>query len=150
RVREIALAPLEARDLAELLADALHCDATHALPLAELVHEKTAGNPFFANHFIHALADERLIVFDPAVASWSWDVRPIHVTGYTDNVVDLMVGKLGRLPETTREVLKELACLGNAAETAALETIRDASADDIHDALWEALCLELIVRSGDS
>ena len=48
-VQEIMLAPLAAEDVAQLIADALHCEPERAAPLAELVHEKTAGNPFFAD-----------------------------------------------------------------------------------------------------
>jgi predicted ATPase len=38
--------------------------------------------------------------------------------GYTDNVVDLMVGKLQRLSATTQNALNQLTCLGNVAEIA--------------------------------
>src|SRR5262249_49373975 len=41
RVQEIVLAPLAREDLGQLLADALHCEAERAAPLAQLVHEKT-------------------------------------------------------------------------------------------------------------
>ena len=70
-----------------------------ATELAQLVHEKTAGNPFFAIQFLSALAEEGLFTFDHGDARWSWNLDRIHAKGYTDNVVDLMVGKLTRLPD---------------------------------------------------
>ena len=97
-MHEIVLAPLAREDLARLIADSLRGESERATPLAQLVHEKTAGNPFFAIQFLSALADEGLFVFDHANLRWSWDLNRIHVKGYTDNVVDLMVGKLTRLP----------------------------------------------------
>ena len=33
----------------QLIADALRCESERAAPLAQLVHEKTAGNPFFVH-----------------------------------------------------------------------------------------------------
>jgi predicted ATPase len=45
----------------------------------------------------------------------------IRAKGFTDNVVDLMVGKLSRLPDKTQDALKLLACLGNAAEIASFD-----------------------------
>jgi hypothetical protein len=39
----------------------------------------------------------------------------IQAKGFTDNVVDLMVGKLSRLPDRTQDFLKLFACLGNTA-----------------------------------
>ena len=57
-----------------------------------------------------------LLAFDHDEARWSWDLDRIHAKGYTDNVVDLMVGKLTRLPVETQNALQQLACLGNSAE----------------------------------
>ena len=44
----------------------------------------------------------------------------VHAKGYTDNVVDLMVGKLNRLPIETQKALQLFACPGNIAEIATL------------------------------
>ncbi len=98
RIEEITLAPLASEHLAQLIADALRCEPERAAPLAQLVHEKSGGNPFFALQFMSALAEEGLLTFDHDSARWSWDLNRIHAKGYTDNVVDLMVGKLTRLP----------------------------------------------------
>src|ERR1700758_4355675 len=115
-VQEIILAPLACEDLGRLIAESLHCELERVTSLAELVNEKTAGNPFFAIQFISALAEEMLLTFDHSDGRWSWDLHRIHAKGYTDNVVDLMVGKLTRLPVETQNALKQLACLGNSAE----------------------------------
>ena len=103
-----------------MIADALHCEPARAAPLAQLVHEKTGGNPFFAIQFLYALAEEGLLTFDHDAARWCWDLDRIHAKGYTDNVVDLMVGKLTRLPTATQTALQLLACLGNSADSAML------------------------------
>src|SRR6202034_1451377 len=54
-VRDIVLAPLSLEDLQRLVADSLHCEPEHARPLAQLINDKTAGNPFFAIQFFSAL-----------------------------------------------------------------------------------------------
>jgi len=115
-VHEIVLAPLACEDLGKLIADSLHCEPEYAIPLAQLVHEKTAGNPFFVIQFIFALAEEQLLTFNHTDARWFWDLNRIHAKGYTDNVVELMVRKLNRLPIETQKAVQELACLGNSAE----------------------------------
>ena len=115
-VQDIVLTPLRHDDLARLLADSLHCEPERGGPLAELIHEKTTGNPFFAIQFISTLADEGLLKFDYGEGHWVWDLRRIHAKGYTDNVVELMVGKLSRLPAETQKALQQFACMGNRAE----------------------------------
>jgi predicted ATPase/signal transduction histidine kinase/ActR/RegA family two-component response regulator len=145
-VRDIALAPLSFDDVTQFVADTLHCAHATAEPLARLVHDKTLGNPFFAIQFLTELADERLLTFEPDAAAWKWDLGRIQAKGYTDNVADLMVGKLKRLSDTTQERLKQLACLGNIAEIATLTLVHGLSEEEIHAALWESVRMELIVR----
>src|SRR6202007_3269173 len=137
RVQEIILAPLASEDLARLIADSLHCKVERATPLAQTVHEKTAGNPFFAIQFITALAEEGLLTFDHGAARWLWDLNRIHAKGYTDNVVDLMVRKLNRLPVETQKTLQRLACLGNSADVTTLSLVHGTSQEQVHSDLWE-------------
>ena len=146
KVNEIVLAPLKLDDIGRLIADALHCEPKCARPLAELVQEKTGGNPFFAIQFFIALADEQLLAFDPATSAWQWNLDRIRAKGSTDNVVDLMVGRLARLPLETRTALQHLACLGNTAQMAILSTILKSSKEQIDEVLWPALHLGLIER----
>ena len=75
-MREIALAPLAREDVAQLMADALRCEPERAVPLAQLVHEKTAGNPFFAIQFISSLAEEGLLTFDHDACALVLGSRP--------------------------------------------------------------------------
>jgi predicted ATPase/signal transduction histidine kinase/ActR/RegA family two-component response regulator len=145
-VREIVLAPLSLDDVTRFVADTLHCERAFAEPLARLVYDKTLGNPFFAIQFLTALAEEGLLAFDADAAAWAWDLPRIRAKGYTDNVVDLMVGKLKRLPDATQERFKQLACLGNAAEIATLTLVHGLSEEEIHTALWDAVRTGLIFR----
>jgi PAS domain S-box-containing protein len=149
-VQEIALAPLAREDLGRLIADYVHCEPERVTSLAQLVHEKTAGNPFFAIQFVSTLAEEGLLKFDHREARWSWDLDWIHAKGYTDNVVDLMVGKVGRLPIETQKALQQLACLGNGADFALLAMVYENSEDEMHRELWEAVRAGLIRRSEHS
>jgi PAS domain S-box-containing protein len=146
RIAEIRLAPLTREHLGQLIADALRCEPARAAPLAELVHGKTGGNPFFAMQFLSSLDEEALITFDHDAACWSWDLDRIHTKGYTDNVVDLMVGKLIQLPVETQKALQLLACLGNIAEISMLSIVLEMSEDQVHAVLWPAVRQDLIER----
>ncbi len=148
-VQDIVLTPLRRDDLLQLLVDSLRTDQEHADPLAALIHEKTTGNPFFAIQFISTLADEDLLSFDYSLGRWVWDLNRIHAKGYTDNVVELMVGKLNRLPVDTQEALKQFACMGNSAEFDMLAMAYEKSIDELHQHLWEAVRTGLLFRSED-
>jgi PAS domain S-box-containing protein len=146
RVQEIHLASLARDDLGQLIADALRCDLPHVVPLAQLVQEKSAGNPFFVIQFLYALAEEGLLRFNHDAACWSWDLDRIHAKGYTDNVVDLMVGKLNRLPMETQQALQQLACLGNVADIARLSIVLGMSGAQVDSVLRTAVRMELVER----
>jgi PAS domain S-box-containing protein len=159
-VHEIVLTPLTCQDLGRLLVDTLHCECERVTPLAQLVHAKTIGNPFFAIQFITALAEEHLLSFDHRAGRWSWDLNRIQAKGYTDNVAELMVEKLNRLTIETQKALQEFACLGNSASASTLSIVHghilhsqdgdgEKSPESLASDLWEAERLELILRSGD-
>jgi len=146
RVQEIVLAPLALDDVGQLAADAMRCGSERVRPLAQLVQEKTGGNPFFAIQFFTALAEEGLLAFHPVTRAWQWQMDRIRAKSYADNVVDLMAGKLKRFTGTSQEVLKQLACLGNAAPTANLALVHGTTEEATHAALWEAVHAGLVFR----
>ncbi len=145
-VREIVLAPLELDDVGRLIAGALNCKLERARSLAALVQEKTGGNPFFAIQFVTALAEEGLVVFDPVTRAWQWKMERIRAKSYTDNVVDLMAGKLKRFSPSTQEAMKHLACLGNVAEIATLSLVLGNAEEAVRAVLWEAVRAGLVLH----
>jgi predicted ATPase/two-component sensor histidine kinase len=145
-LHELVLQPLHPEDVAQLVADALRTDTARVDGLAKLVHEKCGGNPFFAIQFFTALAEERMLVFDHATGRWQWDLELIRANAFTDNVVDMMLGKLSRLPALTKEVLEQFACVGNTARTETLALLHEGDEDAVHDALWEAVRRGLVLR----
>ena len=146
RVNEIVLSALEPDDVCRLIASAVHSDEQHVRPLARLVAEKTGGNPFFTIQFLTELAAESLLLFDAGMAAWNWNIGRIGAKGYTDNIAELMVVKLTRLPAAAQEALKELACLGNIADSATLAIVRESSEEEIHSAFRDAAQVGLVIR----
>jgi predicted ATPase len=146
QVQAIRLEPLARDDLGQLIADTLHCESERSAPLAQLVQEKTGGNPFFVIQFLHTLAEEGLLAFDHGTARWRWDLERIHAKSYTDNVVDLMAGKLSRLLVETQRALQQMACLGNRAETTMLSIVLQITEEQLDAALWPAVRQELVER----
>ena len=144
RIHEIVLAPLGLDDVGQLVADTVHCEPKRVRLLAQLVQDKTGGNPFFAIQFLLALAEEGLLAFDPFTRAWQWNMDRIRARSYTDNVVDLMAGKLKRFSFTTQEAMKEFACLGNVVDIARLALVHGKTEQATHAALWEAVRTGLV------
>lgn len=143
-IDEIRLTSLAGVHIEQLIAESLRCPPASIVALARLVLDKTGGNPFFVIQFLHALAEEELLVYEHQSSRWRWDLQLINAKGYTDNVVDLMVDKLARLPLDTRQALQQLACLGNVARLDTLATVLDLSTARVHAALWPAVRQEVV------
>jgi PAS domain S-box-containing protein len=150
RVQETLLAPLNHEAVQQMVADSLHCDQVSAQPLARVIHQKTEGNPFFAIQFFTALSEEGLLQFDHNRAKWTWDVSRIRAKSFSENVVDFIAVKLGRLSDKTRKALGQLACLGNVAQIATMTVVHGEPEEKIHAALWEAVLAGLIFRVNDA
>ena len=111
-IEEIVLAPLTLESLTQLIADTLHQDTNTVHRLAELVLRKTGGNPFFVGKFLQLLYSENLLSFDAENLSWHWNIAQIKAQNITDNVVELLLSTLKKLPENTQQLLQLAACIG--------------------------------------
>ena len=119
-VTDIKLAPLSATNLNQLVADTLHADKASCESLTRLLFERTGGNPFFFTQFLASLHQECLLQYDAKDRVWKWDLGKIKRKDFADNVVDLMVGKLRKLPVQAQEALQLAACLGNKFDLCSL------------------------------
>ncbi|HLM72049.1 MAG TPA: AAA family ATPase, partial [Polyangiaceae bacterium] len=136
---EIHLAPLDEPRVVELVADMLATPRDEVRPLAQVVFEKTQGNPFFVQQLMETLHRDRLLQIDPAAGAWRWDLDKIRSARVTDNVADLMVERLLRLTPTTRRMLMLASCIGFSFSLRALATISERSIGEVARELWEAL-----------
>ena len=145
-VDDIGLGPLALEDVAQLLCDTLHEEASRLEPLASLVFDKTGGNPFFVIQFVLSLRDDGLLTFEPNQGSWQWELARIVARDFTDNLADFMVAKLSRLSPPAQRAMARLACLGRAAETSVLAALCGQLEDELHSSLSEAVRAGLVVR----
>lgn len=142
-IHSIKLAPISQEHITQLVADTLYCDSAAALPLACQVQSKTGGNPFFVGQFLATLHQEGLINFEVGEEGerpgWRWDMARISQANITDNVADLMIGQLKKLPAETAEALRLAACLGDRFDLATLAIIYEASVPDTYQHLFPAI-----------
>ncbi len=139
------LSALNLTDITQLIADTLHCSTTEALSLAELVQQKTNGNPFFMNEFLKSLYDENLIKFNYQLRKWEWSIAQIQEQDITDNVVELMTAKIQKLSDRTQDLLQIASCIGNQFELGTLVLVSEFSHGDVVRALKEAISVGLIL-----
>ena len=63
----------------------------------------------------------------------------------TENVVDLMLRRLRRLPDATTDVLRAAACIGNSFDLRTLAVVHSCAPHDAQRRLWAAIQAGLLV-----
>ena len=92
--------------------------------LAALCFKRTLGNPFFLIEFMRILHAEKLLEFNLGIMEWVWNVKKIeNSTMSTDNVVDLLKGRMRKLSNDVQLLLQYAACLGSSFSTATLQYV---------------------------
>ena len=152
-LKSIVVERLGLFDIQALIADSLRKTKEDVLELASLVMHKSGGNPFFVNQFLTTLHEEGLLVFqlpeNGNAGGWKWDMAGIEAMGFTDNVVDLVLGKLRKLPHATREILKMAACAGESFDLGFLAAVREETEKDSYAVLLPAIQEGLILGVSD-
>ena len=149
-VSTMTLKPLEFAHVNQLIADRLRRDLQNVRPLAEVTLQKTGGNPFFLTQFLQSLYEEGLLKFNVNVGAWEWDLDAIRKIAITDNVVELMAGKIQKLSDVTQQVLEFAASIGNQFDLDTLSIVHEKSKQETAQDLWGALQEGLIVPLDDS
>ena len=150
RFSNITLQNLQKSHVEQLIADALN-KTEDSKQLADLLFKKTQGNPFFLNQLLKALYQQNLLIFDFVKRKWLWDIEQIQAVGITDqSVVELMVDKIQKLPETTQQVLKLAACIGTVFKLNVLAIVNQKSLKQTAHELWEAVSEGLILPINDN
>lgn len=154
-VNNILLQPLDLEDVTELVAETLNNITEKVGNLAELICNKTGGNPFFLTQLLQALYQDNLLKFDfsplEGKGGWNWSIDEIQAIGITDkSVVELVASRIEKLPAATQEVLKLAACVGDKFALDVLSLVSEESANTTATELYSALQAGLILPLSDA
>jgi diguanylate cyclase (GGDEF)-like protein len=112
-VSTLVLHALDEPHVAHIVAATVRVGVADCMPLARLCCQKTGGNPFFLNQFLGSLHGAGHLRHVAAFDCWEWDLAAIEQAQYTDNVVDLLLGRIRSLPPATQQLLQLAASIGN-------------------------------------
>ncbi|MEI6950065.1 AAA family ATPase [Paraflavisolibacter sp. H34] len=150
RLQQLLLAPLPRRNVEEIIEETLDA-AIHERPaLVDLVFDKSQGNPFFVNAFLKSLFSEEILQFDFTSFQWRWEADRIHRLKVTENIVELMIGRIRKLPAATQELLKLGACLGYQFDLGLLAVVLHQNRQEMAARLQAALDEGLVIPDGDN
>ncbi len=144
------LAPLDRFTLRQWVAAALHEEPEGLETMADLVYDKTGGNPYFAGQFLADLHRRSLLWFDDDEHRWRWDTIEIATAPVTENIVDLLTRRIDTLDDDTRTLLQYASLLGRRFSLHDLEVVCETSATQALALLEPAIDGHLVVPVSES
>ena len=134
----IRLTQLDLPHITTFLVHCLKCSKITGMELAEVVYDKTGGNPFFIRTFLYALKKNDLLKVDTK-GKWNWEIEAIRQMNITDNVVELLSQKMAELSKPCQEIMKIGACIGNRFDLDMLSNVSEMELDELLSSLDEAM-----------
>ncbi|KAL7545824.1 hypothetical protein ACHAWF_009170 [Thalassiosira exigua] len=110
RLKEISLDGLSSEDVNAMVGDSLFYPRRLTRSLANLIHQKSAGNPLFVKEFLNSLATENLLTYSLSRHQWIWDEDVIQMKAVSNGVADLLSDRLLRLPKEVLTSLQVMSC----------------------------------------
>lgn len=144
-VKNIFLEPLDKPTVGQMVADTLVQSTLTCAPLTEVIYQKTNGNPFFTRQCLLSLYESGAIYFDPENQKWAYELDKVQKVEISDNVVELMVQLIHRLPIKVQNILKVAACIGSHFNQQTLSIVSEQDTGTINEQLLTALHHGLIV-----
>lgn len=118
--KALHLEPLDAVAVQALVAATLRRPPDAVTPLAQVLAQRTGGNPFFVGQLLEKLHRVGALSFDHAARQWVWDDAKVRAEGVVEDVGRLLAARLDALPAETAAVLERAALLGHEVSLAAL------------------------------
>ena len=109
------------------------------MALAEVVSDKTDGNPRYVREFITSLHAQQLIKFEHWQGAWQWDLAQIRTQEITENVVRLQATQLKQLPAETQTALKWASCISYQFDLETLAIVSSEAPEEVATRLWDAV-----------
>ncbi|MDJ0796910.1 MAG: AAA family ATPase [Calothrix sp. MO_167.B12] len=149
KISTIILDSLNVEYIHQLLIDICHCKSEISYLLAEILHKKTNGNPFFLIQLLKAIHQEQLVEFDDCRGAWQWDIDRIQNMAISDNVIELMVSNISKLHHDTQNILKLASCIGSKFDLETLSIINRTKIERTENELLKIIETGLILPVND-
>jgi class 3 adenylate cyclase len=129
--QQLPLMPLGPDAIRELLEDLLGEDESIG-DLADAIHARTAGNPFFTEEVVQTLVESRHLVGDRGSYRLATPIDKLEVP---TRVQPVLAARIDRLPEREKSLLQTAAVIGTEFPEPILKAVAELPDDDLGDAL---------------
>jgi class 3 adenylate cyclase/tetratricopeptide (TPR) repeat protein len=143
-VERMAVRRMPVAGTAALIAATL--DQSASSDLADAIHQRTEGNPFFTQEVLRVLADRR----DVYRAGGHWERRTVAEIAVPESIRSAIGERVARLSPATQEVLSEASVLGQHFPFEDLQRVGGRDEAALEAALEEAAKAGIVREAGQA
>ncbi|UPT76789.1 diguanylate cyclase [Sulfurovum sp. XGS-02] len=111
KIYEMTMSPLSKDHIETLIRDNIQLEV--GKEVADIIFERTRGNPFFVKEYLKQLYKDDVIWFDMQQLEWRCDLHKINALQISDNVFDMLSNNIDSLSPYVRNLLCIASCMGN-------------------------------------
>jgi class 3 adenylate cyclase/tetratricopeptide (TPR) repeat protein len=138
-----ALAPLDASSFAEMLDQQLGPDPS-LRGLVARIHERTSGNPFFAEEMVWSLIESGKLAGERGSYRLVGELADLDLPA---SVQAVLAARIDRLPEREKALLQTVSVIGREFSESLLRRVVDLDESDLGDSLRVLAQAELLLET---
>lgn len=141
-IERVAVRRMSKEGTAALIATTM--DQMASVELADVVHERTEGNPFFTQEVLRVLAERRDVRWEGD----RWERSTVADIAVPESIRSAIGERVARLDSTTQEILSEASVLGHMFAFADLRRMSKQGEESLEEALGKAIEAGLVRERG--
>ncbi|HEX6778853.1 MAG TPA: AAA family ATPase [Ktedonobacterales bacterium] len=141
-IERVAVRRMSKEGTAALIAATM--DQMASVELADVVHERTEGNPFFTQEVLRVLAERREVRWEGD----RWERSTVADIAVPESIRSAIGERVARLDSTTQEILSEASVLGHMFSFVDLRRMSKEGEESLEEALGKAIEAGLVRERG--
>lgn len=141
-IERVAVRRMSKEGTAALIAATM--DQMASAELADVVHERTEGNPFFTQEVLRVLAERRDVRWEGD----RWERSTVADIAVPESIRSAIGERIARLDSTTQEILSEASVLGHMFAFSDLRQMSKQGEESLEEALGKAIEAGLVRERG--
>lgn len=144
--KHVTIPPLGFGAVNEMIQEEFKGASDEMEKLAAIVYKIAQGNPFFTIQVLKHIYEKELLTFDSENFCWKVQLEGVNKIDVSNNVVELMEGRLSKLDQEVSILLESGAVVGHQFEADFLAKVCGKSVSQVEELLGVALREDLVTQ----
>ena len=143
-ISEIPVRAFGIKETTQMLSQILLEKEETIFALAQQLHLKAKGNPFFTLELLHTLVDEKVVFLKDN--HYTYDLNKLKEASLPDNIVEIVVKRIKDIPEEDLKILSYASVMGKEMQFGLLTELTHKPFEVVLNAIENGIQNQLLMR----